>query len=111
LYDLNDDALIPAIYDFIEAMLAADTVLPVPEVLRAHVYERFVPPPNGAHVQLVPTTTDDGQGLERIDPVCLMDVDPATTRHSLDYGGRTYYFCAPSCKRAFQRDPESYVLA
>jgi len=27
------------------------------------------------------------------DPVCGMDVDPATARYRLDHGRKTYYFC------------------
>ncbi|MFN8533609.1 MAG: YHS domain-containing protein [Dehalococcoidia bacterium] len=108
--DLNDDALIPAIFDYIEAMLAAEAVLPPPETLREHVYERFLPPPSDAFVPLV-VVEDDGGGLERIDPVCLMDVDPATAKWSVVHNGRTIYFCAPACKRAFERDPEQYAIA
>jgi YHS domain-containing protein len=40
-----------------------------------------------------------------IDPVCGMTVDeqkaPATAVHE----GTTYYFCAPGCKRTFEKDP------
>lgn len=53
--------------------------------------------------------TDDTPGMERLDPVCLMDVDPTTARWQTTYGGRTYAFCAPSCKKTFERDPEAYV--
>ena len=28
---------------------------------------------------------------------------------SWDYEGDSYYFCAPGCKIAFQKDPESYL--
>ena len=46
-----------------------------------------------------------------IDPVCLMEVDPANPAggHS-EYLGQDYYFCAPGCKVAFDRDPE-HVLS
>ncbi|MBI4496580.1 MAG: YHS domain-containing protein [Chloroflexi bacterium] len=43
------------------------------------------------------------------DPVCGMDVDPATAKGQSDYKGQTYYFCAPGCKRAFDQDPERYL--
>lgn len=43
------------------------------------------------------------------DLVCGMDVDPATAKHSTEYQGQTYYFCAPGCKRAFEADPTKYV--
>jgi P-type Cu+ transporter len=43
------------------------------------------------------------------DPVCGMDVDPATARHTAEYQGKTYYFCAPGCKRAFEAEPQKYL--
>ena len=43
------------------------------------------------------------------DPVCGMEVDPSTARHTSDYQGQTYYFCAPGCKRAFEQNPQQYV--
>ena len=44
-----------------------------------------------------------------IDPVCGMDVDPETAEWKSEYQGQTYYFCAPGCQRAFQKEPEKYV--
>jgi P-type Cu+ transporter len=43
------------------------------------------------------------------DPVCGMDVDPATARHKSEYHGQTYYFCAPGCRKAFEADPKKYL--
>jgi Cu+-exporting ATPase len=60
---------------------------------------------------LLTSADDDADGLERLDPVCLMDVDPATARHRVEYDGRTIVFCAPSCKRQFLADPEAYLIA
>src|SRR5712692_1180307 len=44
-----------------------------------------------------------------IDPVCGMTVDekkaPATAVHN----GTTYYFCAPGCKRTFEKDPAAVL--
>jgi YHS domain-containing protein len=42
------------------------------------------------------------------DPVCKMKVDPRTSLQA-EYQGRTYYFCAPSCRRDFMKIPEVYV--
>jgi YHS domain-containing protein len=44
-----------------------------------------------------------------IDPVCGMQVDEKTARHRSEHDGRTYYFCAPGCKREFDRDPQKYI--
>jgi Cu+-exporting ATPase len=46
-----------------------------------------------------------------LDPVCLMDVDPATARHTAEYGGRTIAFCAPACKAQFLADPGACLVA
>jgi YHS domain-containing protein len=43
------------------------------------------------------------------DPVCGMDVDPATARQKAEYQGKTYYFCSPGCKKAFEAEPEKYL--
>lgn len=45
------------------------------------------------------------------DPVCGMMVDPKTAPAKSEYKGQTYYFCAPGCKVAFDRDPERYLKA
>ena len=44
-----------------------------------------------------------------IDPVCGMEVEEGSNAITATYKGTTYYFCAPGCKRDFQRDPEKYL--
>jgi YHS domain-containing protein len=44
------------------------------------------------------------------DPVCGMVVDPATAK-SVGHAGATYYFCSPGCRKAFARDPSTYLAA
>lgn len=43
------------------------------------------------------------------DPVCGMDIDPATAAGTSEYKGQTYYFCSPGCKKSFDKDPEKYL--
>jgi len=43
------------------------------------------------------------------DPVCQMQVDPASAAARYDYNGRTYYFCCNGCRQKFQADPERYL--
>lgn len=43
------------------------------------------------------------------DPVCHMDIDPATAAGTSEYKGQTYYFCSLGCKKAFDQDPEKYL--
>jgi YHS domain-containing protein len=45
------------------------------------------------------------------DPVCHMDIDPATAAGTSDYQGKTYHFCAMGCKREFDEDPEAVLKA
>jgi YHS domain-containing protein len=44
-----------------------------------------------------------------IDPVCGMEVDERSPAATYEYKGQTYYFCAPGCKAAFEKDPEKYL--
>jgi len=44
-----------------------------------------------------------------IDLVCGMQVDERSAAATYMYKGKTYYFCAPGCKTAFERDPEKYI--
>ncbi|MHB8758088.1 MAG: YHS domain-containing protein [Bacillota bacterium] len=43
------------------------------------------------------------------DPVCGMNVDESTAKAKSEYQGQTYYFCAPGCKAAFDKNPEQYL--
>ncbi len=43
-----------------------------------------------------------------VDPVCGMTVDPATAAATSTFEGQSYYFCAPSCRKAFDKDPASF---
>jgi YHS domain-containing protein len=45
------------------------------------------------------------------DIICGMDVDPKTATITSAYKGKTYYFCSPGCKAAFDREPEKYLKA
>ncbi len=44
-----------------------------------------------------------------IDPVCKMEVDERTAKFVSEYMGKKYYFCAPGCKKAFDKDPKKYL--
>jgi Cu+-exporting ATPase len=44
-----------------------------------------------------------------VDPVCGMQVDPATTEHRTVHNGTTYAFCCRGCLEKFTQDPERYL--
>jgi YHS domain-containing protein len=43
------------------------------------------------------------------DPVCGMEVEPASAAAKRDFGGQTYYFCSEGCARQFDADPAAYL--
>jgi P-type Cu+ transporter len=45
------------------------------------------------------------------DPICGMDVNPATAAGSHVYDGQTYYFCSAHCLAEFRVDPVRYIKA
>ena len=59
-------------------------------------------------VQAAPSRYGEGGTMEK-DPVCGMDVDPNRAAATVVYERKTYYFCAPGCKKAFERAPEVYL--
>jgi len=46
-----------------------------------------------------------------IDPVCQMEVEVATAKWIAEHQGETYYFCAPGCKTAFEKDPSTFLAS
>jgi YHS domain-containing protein len=44
-----------------------------------------------------------------IDPVCFLKVAPDKKDFMFTHKMRTYYFCAESCLKSFEADPEKYL--
>ena len=44
-----------------------------------------------------------------VDPVCRMTIDETKAAGKSEYNGKTYYFCAQSCKTKFDQDPQKYL--
>lgn len=44
-----------------------------------------------------------------VDPVCGMDVEIATARHTADVEGATYYFCCAGCRSRFVKQPDAFL--
>ena len=47
--------------------------------------------------------------MKVIDPVCKMEIEAEKAAAKTDYQGQTYYFCAPGCKVAFEKEPQKYL--
>jgi Cu+-exporting ATPase len=55
-------------------------------------------------------TTEEEETMATVkDPVCGMEIDPATAAGSEEYEGKTYHFCSQSCLDSFTSDPQKYA--
>jgi xanthine dehydrogenase accessory factor len=52
---------------------------------------------------------DTARPEEAVDPVCGMTVFVARAKYHLRHDGIDYWFCAPGCQAAFERDPASFI--
>ncbi|GCC10803.1 copper-transporting P-type ATPase [archaeon] len=43
------------------------------------------------------------------DPVCGMEVNESKAENKFYYKGKMYFFCSPSCKNSFEKEPEKYL--
>jgi len=43
------------------------------------------------------------------DPVCGMNVEEKTAKFKSEYKGKTFYFCAQSCKTTFEKNPAKFA--
>ncbi len=43
------------------------------------------------------------------DPVCGMSVDTKTASHHSVYQNNHYYFCSPSCREQFDKNPSQFA--
>lgn len=59
--------------------------------------------------RVIKRSTSTSSHAPAVDPVCKMQVDPATAAASLAYQDKTYYFCHPGCREAFAAEPAKYV--
>ncbi|MBW1720817.1 MAG: YHS domain-containing protein [Deltaproteobacteria bacterium] len=54
-------------------------------------------------------STNGGSTNKAIDPVCRMEVEPGLTKFVSVYQGRSYWFCAEACRKAFEANPRKYL--
>ena len=50
-----------------------------------------------------------GEEHSNKDPVCGMELSRTSAVEEATYQGKTYYFCAQNCHKAFEADPQKYV--
>ena len=43
------------------------------------------------------------------DPICGMEISENEAAGKSENKGKTYYFCSPSCKATFEKEPQKYT--
>jgi Cu+-exporting ATPase len=82
---------------------------PLPDVADGDQEARVIVEVSGQRVE-VSGQREEGQAMATVhDPVCGMDIDPATAAGSEEFEGVTYYFCSASCFERFKADPRRYA--
>lgn len=57
----------------------------------------------------VSASTGEATSDKAVDPVCGMQVDPATTAHHARHAGADYHFCSAGCRERFVSAPDRYL--
>jgi P-type Cu+ transporter len=57
----------------------------------------------------VPNQLIEQEASMGLDPVCGMELNPASAEAQSEWGGQTFYFCSARCKETFDLHPERYV--
>ena len=84
------------------AAMATSSITVVTNSLRLR---RFKP----AKTEVAVKEITEGGAKMAIDPVCKMEVEESGAAATSEYKGKTYYFCAAGCKKAFDENPEKYL--
>ncbi len=58
-----------------------------------------------------PKASAGGNKVSLRDPVCGMEVDPASAEHHVRHEGHDYHFCSVGCADKFTTDPDQYIEA
>ena len=93
------------------------------EIVQARPSQTLAPPaeagrvgqaataPAGTDTLSTPPGSRIAQPATAVDPVCKMDVDVQTARHTAEVGGMMYYFCCAQCKVRFTTEPERFLAS
>ncbi len=57
----------------------------------------------------IPNAPPSSAKAQAKDPVCGMNVNPATARYKAQHNGKEYFFCCAGCQAKFQANPEKIL--
>jgi Cu+-exporting ATPase len=66
-------------------------------------------PAEHVRVEVPERKRDEAHRAAVTDPVCGMEIDPATAVASEEHDGQTFYFCSDQCHRRFAAEPERFA--
>jgi xanthine dehydrogenase accessory factor len=78
-----------------------------PEVALSILAEIVQAQPSGRSRTAAPAVV----AAHAVDPVCGMQVEIATAKHSADVDGVSYYFCCPHCRARFVKQPQDFLAS
>jgi len=67
------------------------------------------PPGDGVEVEVGSSRPQEEETVTVKDPVCGMDIDPASAAGTEEYAGQTYSFCSQGCLERFRERPQDFV--
>jgi Cu+-exporting ATPase len=97
------------------AAMALSSLSVVTNANRLRTYRAPSLPAEGAPLGRVDVEVHEHEGWKEEamatvkDPVCGMEIDPATAAASEEYEGQTFYFCSESCHQRFVADPQQFA--
>jgi Cu+-exporting ATPase len=53
--------------------------------------------------------SNSAAAVKEKDPVCGMNVNPATAKHRFEHADKSYYFCSAGCVEKFRTEPGKYL--
>lgn len=77
----------------------------IPELVWSYVAPRLAWVRTG---EAAPTISVLAAGLPQLDPVCGMSLTSERVATRLEFQGRLFYFCSPSCRERFQASPSQF---
>jgi xanthine dehydrogenase accessory factor len=81
-----------------------------PEVALSILAEIVQARPDGARIEATAVAAPaPSSSATAVDPVCGMQVDVATARHTADVDGVVYFFCCANCRATFLKDPQAHL--